>query len=381
MESIKKRQPELMNFLSSKAAHMHVPISGTFELTARCNLNCRMCYVRLSDEQVKRIGRERTEKEWLTLAEEARKAGMLFLLLTGGEPFMLPHFKSLYTELSKMGFIISINSNGTLIDEKCVEWLAKNPPSRMSVTLYGGNDETYRNLCRNSGMFDRVVNALRLLREADILVRATMTLTPYNVDDCKKVHEICQGIDVPLHMASYVFPPLRRDKDSAGIAQRLSAEEAGYYSVVAERVRFGDEGFLATARYRLNKSDEKQISDDDCQKEEKHPLFCRAGKSGFWIDWQGVMTPCGMMNYPAAKPFEEGFMTAWKKIVEGTEKLYMPSKCVSCSLRRACPICGAGVYCETGQFGVVPEYACRMAEATLKATQEAYDEIMSTQNK
>ena len=49
-------------------------------------------------------GRLKTAAEWLKLAQEAKEAGMLFLLLTGGEPFLYPEFWELYGELKEMGF-------------------------------------------------------------------------------------------------------------------------------------------------------------------------------------------------------------------------------------------------------------------------------------
>ncbi len=374
--AVEKRQPELTNYLSSKAAAMRIPLSGTFELTARCNMDCKMCYVRLSEEQVRARGRERTEQEWLSVAREALDAGTLFLLLTGGEPFILPYFKSLYTELSSMGFMLNLNSNGVLVDEKTVDWLSKVQPSRMSVTLYGGSEETYDKLCGNGRAFPNVIKAIRLLKEAGILLRVTMTLTPYNLNDYERVRDICDELDVPLHMTSYVFPPLRRDETRVGWGERLSPEDAGKYVVEAERSRLGEEKFAALARYRLNQTDIRSVDEpDDCEREYKDPLFCRAGKSAFWINWQGIMTPCGMMNFPTAKPFENGFKAAWESIVSETQKIYMPHKCVSCEKRRSCAVCGASVYCETGKFGQIPEYICTMANATKNATQDVYNAI------
>ncbi len=140
-------EPRISKFLFAKAAKNRIPLSGTFEISPCCNLNCRMCYVRKSHKEVQEFGGEKTVEQWLEIARECRDAGMLFLLLTGGEPFLYKDFRRLYTELKKMGFMISINTNGTLIDEKVVEWLKKDPPYRMQITLYGGSNETYERLC------------------------------------------------------------------------------------------------------------------------------------------------------------------------------------------------------------------------------------------
>ena len=68
--------------------------------------------------------------------------GVVFLLITGGEPLLRDDFPQIYTELSKLGFIISINTNGYLITDKILELFKKNPPTRVNISLYGANDNT-----------------------------------------------------------------------------------------------------------------------------------------------------------------------------------------------------------------------------------------------
>lgn len=96
-------EPRLSSYLHAKACRAGTPLSGNFELTARCNFNCRMCYVHLTPEEQRRRGRELTADEWLAIAETARSRGMLFLLLTGGEPLIRPDFRYILTELKKWG--------------------------------------------------------------------------------------------------------------------------------------------------------------------------------------------------------------------------------------------------------------------------------------
>ena len=72
----------------------------------------------------------------------AGREGMLYLLLTGGEPFLYPDFWNLYEALNRMGFVISINTNGSMIDEAVVERLRERPPMKINLTLYGAKDST-----------------------------------------------------------------------------------------------------------------------------------------------------------------------------------------------------------------------------------------------
>ena len=89
-----------------KARQQHIPITGALELLPLCNMNCDMCYVRLSRSEMECQGQLRTVDEWILLAQQMQKAGTLFLLLTGGEPLLFPDFKTLYLELRNMGMIL-----------------------------------------------------------------------------------------------------------------------------------------------------------------------------------------------------------------------------------------------------------------------------------
>ncbi len=88
------------------AAEKKVPLYGVLELLPLCNLNCDMCYVRMSREEMEEVGRLRTMEEWTKTAEDMMRAGTLFVLLTGGEPLLYPHFRELYQKLRELGMII-----------------------------------------------------------------------------------------------------------------------------------------------------------------------------------------------------------------------------------------------------------------------------------
>ena len=124
----------LEQMMIKKAKQQRVPITGSLELLPLCNMNCDMCYVRLSREEMERKGRIRSAGEWLDLASYMKKQGVLFLLLTGGEPLLYPEFKELYLRLLNMGFIITINSNGTLMDKAWADFFAGHRPRSINIT-------------------------------------------------------------------------------------------------------------------------------------------------------------------------------------------------------------------------------------------------------
>ena len=71
--------PAATEYLYRKAVAAGVPLSGTFELTPVCNMDCKMCYVRMSRQDQENIAPLTDADRWLALASEARNAGMLYL--------------------------------------------------------------------------------------------------------------------------------------------------------------------------------------------------------------------------------------------------------------------------------------------------------------
>ena len=185
-------EPILSRYLHNRGHALGLPIAGTFELTARCNFNCKMCYVHLSEAEQRRRGRELTAAEWISIAERAKDAGMVFLLLTGGEPTLRPDFPEIYTALKKMGFMISINSNVYLLQDKILELFANDPPVRINISLYGTSDETYRNLC-GVPAYHRILTNIENLRRAGVEVKINMSLTPDNMRDMEALYQ--QAVD------------------------------------------------------------------------------------------------------------------------------------------------------------------------------------------
>ena len=366
-------EPPVTEYLFTKATRKKIPLGGTFELTPVCNMDCRMCYVKMSRQQQEAIRPLISAEEWIRLGQEAKGHGLLYLLLTGGEPFSRPDFREILAGLHKMGLVLTINSNGTLIDEKTMEWLVQTPPVRINITLYGASDATYERLCRNPRGFTRVTKAIRMLRDAGITVKINCSLTPYNADDLEGIIRFAKEEGLVVQATSYMFPPVRRDASKVGQNDRFTPEDAAYYSAKIEKFLNGSERFLERAKTL----DFGSIpSDDDmCIDSEGEGIRCRAGKSSFWVTWDGKMLPCGMLPDEGVDLSKTEFAEAWKQITEKVTCIRLPAKCKNCSLKDLCRACAAMAVTETGHYDQVPEYRCRMAQEYQNAFFRIVDEI------
>ena len=368
----KRGSSALAEYLHNRADIKGIPLSGTFELTPVCNMSCNMCYVRKTPEELVQSGKRlQTVEEWIALAEQMLEQGTLFLLLTGGEPFTYPGFRELYTKLRNMGFVVSINSNATLIDKDIVDWLSQNPPHRINITLYGASNETYDRLCHNPKGFTQVTHAIEMLQDRGLNVKLNCSVTPDNVGDLEKIIAYSDERKLVLQATSYMFPPLRRDEDSIGRNARFDAENCAY---VESRIRYLQFGAEDLSNYCQSVEQVRPLENDaffDCEGDQ---VRCRAGKSSFWITWDGRMLLCAMMDKPYYEPFVEGFAESWKKLREETGKIRLPSECAACEAKEVCRSCAAMVYTETGTYDKKPQYRCDLLKAVPAACHRVLNE-------
>lgn len=355
-------EPLWSTYIHAKASALGIPLSGNFELTARCNFNCKMCYVHQQSD----ASRELTAAEWLEIGRVARDAGMVFLLLTGGEPLMRKDFKEIYTGLKKLGLLISINTNGALLDREWVEFFRKDPPLRFNISLYGGSEATYRALCGHEG-HRRVTENIRALLDAGMQVRLNASITPENCDDIPEIYSFGESMGIPVKGTAYMFPPARINGLRYGDAPyRFSPEEA------AARTLQCREQYMTPEELANGIPDASADPIEDCTDGQGERMRCRAGKTAFWITWDGRMLPCGMFPQQGYDLRATPFLRAWEAVKQDTIAITLPAVCRECPHKDQCPACAAACLAESGDASACPTYVCTMTKTLHCLTAEKY---------
>lgn len=354
--------------LLAKSASVYSPANGSIELLPLCNMNCDMCYVHLTKKQLDEAGgRIHTGKEWLEIGKQMVENGTLFLLLTGGEPLLHPDFKEIYLGLKKMGIIITINTNATLIDESWIEFFKQHKPRRINITLYGSSNETYERLCHYKNGFDKVINAIKLLQEADIPFKVGFSLARNNQEDAGKVLTLMREMDIPTTFDTYMLPATRERKLPYNEQARLGPVEAA--------LTFAHNLDCLDTEENVEEYVDKQLKMvEDFVPGEEHEgvMQCMAGRCSYTVNWQGEMHPCVILTSPSANVFEVGFKGAWDVIKDGCSKVRLYSGCSVCKLSPICRTCAASHLLESGSYSGKPEYMCTY-------TQTLYDEYKKMQ--
>lgn len=355
-------------YLKRKAEKEGIPLGGTIELTPLCNMHCKMCYIRQSKAEMDTQGKMLTCDQWLDIARQGCERGMLFLLLTGGEPLLYPEFKKLYAGLVKMGLILRINTNGTLIDEETADFFAEYGVRMLSITLYGKDDATYEKLCNNPTGFTKVMHAIHLLKERNVPFRLSCSITPDNVDQLRELYQIAENLEVPLNVATYMFPASVRRKNAAD-DNRLSPDQAAQATILSWKCQHKSEDILLPAKIQI-----ASMKNKPRLKEMKSCFACSAGRSGFWMNWKGDITPCVMLDKPCINLLEHSFAECWNYIVSECRKLPRCKECLNCDKQNVCAPCPAMCYAETGRIDGRPKYLCEMTNALVQQLEAVIEE-------
>lgn len=350
----------ILKFLTQKAKIQRIPMTVNFELLPVCNLNCKMCYIRSSWDDVNKNGGLHSIDDWLDIAKQAKEAGTLCILLTEGEVFLYPDFKKLYIELHKMGFIITINTNASLIDENVIEWLKDYPPKCVSISLYGADNDTYEALYGAKNIFTKVDHAIQLLQKNHIAIECKTILTRFNYQDLEKCYQYTKKHQINYEVAPYSFPAVR--KTCPKQYKRLTPEEVVDYTfyrnkLMSTKTQYQQEIIKYLKKYQKTKSIPGK---DICG------LSCSASNTSCWITWDGKMTCCALLPIPFTNPYKIGFFNAWEQLKIECDKLSLSKTCSHCNKREICAVCPASAYGETRQINGTSKHHCQMTDGLLE---------------
>lgn len=338
-----------------------IPTDGTFELTIRCNLHCKMCLFRHDDSENKEImANELTAEQWIDMAKQVADAGTFSLLITGGEPMLRPDFCEIWEGIYKQGFLIQLYTNATMVTPKIMETLRKYPPHKIGVTIYGATPETYEKVCGSRAAFKKALAGMHLLQTLPSILEFRTTIIKDNYPEASAIEQLVHnefGQEYKLIQTRIVTKAVRgacADVESC----RLEPEDNVHLAF--------RRGIDIIKQYVGDSYDEKYISVEynDCAKDKIYApaitLFgCNAGMKSYTISWDGKLLGCQMLGKFAVDACKMGFQQAWNDFPYLINLPPVNEKCLACNSLKICNCCYASRYAETGNLGGCPEYVCK----------------------
>jgi radical SAM protein with 4Fe4S-binding SPASM domain len=334
-------------------------LSGHIELTYRCNLNCLHCYCKGLED----TNKELSGADWKKILEEIRDEGCLYLTLSGGEPLVRDDFLALYAYAKKRGFIITIFSNGQLLNGRLLAYLTKSPPHSIEITLNGITKETHESITQVDGSFARVMENIKKIKENKLPLIIKSNCLRQNKDELARIKlfadELLGRNNKRFHFKydPLIYPRLNLDKEPT--RSRLSFKELLH-------IRKQDKDIWRQFQKRLH---------TDLPDPERNNVFlyrCNSWRKIFFINPFGRLKFCNLSDKFSVNlkstSFKKGFYEVFPGLLK--ERFKTDSKCRDCRLRPLCYHCPARAYLETGNEESPVSYYCELAKETAKLRNE-----------
>jgi radical SAM protein with 4Fe4S-binding SPASM domain len=333
-----------------------VPLFGMIEVTRRCPQACVHCYNNVPLADVREARKELSLAEHCRIIDEIVEAGCLWLTYTGGEIFAREDFLDIYAHARSRGLLITLFTGGTLITPAIADFLARQRPHKVEITVYGSTRETHESITRVPGSHERCMRAIRLLADRGIayeLKTIALSLNQHELPQLRHLAEVELGV-------KFRFDPIltpRIDRSRGPLRLRLSAGDAVELDRCdPERARsFADLG-------RRTDGCPTEAAPNDVYQ-------CRAGINAFGIDPYGglnvcIFSPSGKYDLRAGS-FREGWDGAL--LADRSRKATRPVRCTGCSIRGLCASCPPSSELENGDPEQPVDYCCEIAHLRAKA--------------
>ncbi len=346
------RYGEFSKLFLDKIGNLRLPLSGSIEATWRCNLQCSHCFLNLPAADCTALEHELSLGEWREIIDQIVAEGCLWLLLTGGEPFLRPDFLDLYTYAKQKGLFITLFTNGTLITPAIADQLAKWRPFAVEITIYGRTEATYEAVTGVPGSYDRCVRAIHLLRDRKINLALKTMVTRSNRHELAGMKDWATGLGLTFRYDAVLSPRINGSRTPCTL--RIPPEEVVELDI-QDAARFkGWEEFIKVFQ---DQPDSDEI------------FICGAGLRSFHIDPYGGLSACMLARYPDYQLSRGSFQEGWRDFLLKVrrQKRQQESPCAQCGLISLCDQCPGWSQLEHGNQEQRVEYLCSIAHLRAEA--------------
>jgi len=334
--------------IRDKIGAERIPASGTIEPTLRCNLRCIHCYI----PNDYRNRKELTYKQICRILDEIAAEGCLWLLFTGGEPFVRDDFPDIYTYAKEKGMIITIFTNGTLITPEIADYLAEWPPFIVKITLYGMTQETYERITGVRGSYRRCLQGIEMLMARKIPLELRTVVMTKNFHEFEAMKGYAKELGVHFAFDTNIKP--RLDGSVEPCKLRIPPKKVIALDLADE---WRSEKWRGECRDFLRAPNSNRL------------YLCSAGATSFHIDPSGRLNLCVLSRIPGYDLTQGSFREGWRdallqaRAVEARSDDY---RCGHCNKVILCGRCPAWSELENGNPEIPVDYICQIAHLRAK---------------
>ena len=188
---------------------LHRPMKVTIGYTESCNLDCRVCY---ADCGRVPSARELPSSTWLRLLDEFFEAGVISVMIEGGEPLHRPDVLEVIAHAAPHA-MTRLRTNATLVDDAMAARLRAIGLGDAMVDLLGASAATHDALTGVPGSQARSLAGIRALRRAGLPVTVLVIMNRLNHREIQPLLELAhsEGAEAVGVLRPYPLGRMRRD--------------------------------------------------------------------------------------------------------------------------------------------------------------------------
>ena len=203
------------------------PLFLAWQLTNRCGARCIACCEESGPDRAWRdeLGRE----EALELAQRVVESGIPYVAFGGGEPLGVPHCWEIFERLAEGGVALKIETDGSRIDERAAERLARLGVECVQISVDGATAATHERV-RPGGSFSAATGAIRRLVARGLAPQLVFVPTRHNIREATAVYDLAMS----LGCSAFVTGPLMRIGRAAAAWDSIACTDEAWQATVAE---------------------------------------------------------------------------------------------------------------------------------------------------
>lgn len=172
-------------------SELSAPAMLTWQLTRDCNLACLHCCTDSAPGRA--LPDELTREQALGLADQIVAAGVPYVMLVGGEPTIVAHFRELAERLGRGGVYLKIETNGQTFGFAETSWIKALPVRSIQISLDGATPATYAKM-RPGGSLEHALSACRAAAAAGLPLEITFAPTRINIAEAEALIDLAAGL-------------------------------------------------------------------------------------------------------------------------------------------------------------------------------------------
>jgi radical SAM protein with 4Fe4S-binding SPASM domain len=278
-----KKAPNSRKFrtnLINLGAEYNFPTVVNIEITRRCLLDCKHCYITSEEHKnSKRKGLELLNKDEIdTLIKNLHDMGVFLIVLTGGEPCISSNIRDYIDACTKYNVMFEIFSCLQIIPD----WLNSSLKnlSRIQVSIYSLDDEIHDSITQKVGSLKNSLRNINKLKKMGFYIEIATPIMTLNFEDRVEINKYFKDLGI---QQNFSWPILNEYYTPHTQKTSLNISKEQFLQFTKE-----DPDFLIHCEWKI-----------------KDLPLCEAGISVLSISADGSVFPCSQYPLMVGNIFEE----------------------------------------------------------------------------